>query len=95
MVCSDSVSGGALHELPVITDYAQKSMLKSTTLEKLFKLFEHMVWQWLSLKLHHLCEGRVMFLNKLIEQCLLWTVALIGSILANVKVCSVPCWAGK
>jgi len=58
----------------VITDYAQKSMLKSTTLEKLFKLFDHMVWQCLSLKLHHLGEGRVMFLNKLIEQCLLWTM---------------------
>ena len=74
----------------VITDYAQKSMLKSTTLKKLFKLFDHsMVMPFL--RLHHRQQGNVSQQGD--RAMLLWTMALmVYSRLyqhpCNVKVCS-------
>jgi hypothetical protein len=67
----------------IIANDSEKSMLQPTALKKVIKLFDHMIWQSLALRLHHLNEGRVMLLNKLIEQCLLWTMVLIGALLCG------------
>ena len=67
----------------IIANDSVKSILQPTALKKLIKLFDYMVWQCLALRLHHLGEGRVMQFNKLIEQCLLWAMALISALLCG------------
>lgn len=67
----------------IIANDSEKSILEPTALEKLIKLFDHMMWQSFALRLHHLGEGRVMLFNKLIEQCLLWAMALIDALLCD------------
>ena len=67
-------------EVTRIATHAKKPVLEATAFEIRFKLSMDMSRQTFALKFQLLNKGWVVFLYKLVEQSLLWAMALIGGV---------------
>jgi hypothetical protein len=64
----------------LIATHAKKPVFEATAFEIRFKLSMDMSRQTFALKFQLLNQGRVVFLYKLVEQSLLWAMAIIGGV---------------
>ena len=66
--------------MALITTYSQEAVFEATAFEIRFKLSMDMSRQTFTLKFQLLNQGRVVFLDKLVEQSLLWAMTFIGGV---------------
>ena len=67
-------------EVAFIATHAQEPVFEATAFEIRFKLPMDMSRQTFALRFRLLNRGGVVFLDKLVEQSLLWAMALIGGV---------------